>query len=90
MNTWKGVDVSLVCGKSMKTGKLSELYSSQIPHVCAEETFERKFWNNFCTGISSHPNGSADGPSNLTCLQMLCCNEGMKKASLLKRREEGI
>lgn len=59
------------------------LHSSQIPHVCAEETFWRRFWSSFCTGISLHQSGSADEPSDLTCLQMLCCSEDKKKASPL-------
>lgn len=58
-------------------------HSSQIPHVCAEETFWRRFWSSFCTGISLHPSGSADVPSGLTCLQKLYCSEGKRKASPL-------
>lgn len=67
--------------------QLSVLHNSQIPHACVEETFWRRFWNSFCTGIFSHPNGSGDAPWGWIGRRRPCCSVGRKRVSRLGREE---
>lgn len=67
---------------------LSVQCNSQIPHVCAAATCERRFWSSFCTGISSHPSESAGELGGSTGPQMHDCSVGMKKVSHLMNKKK--
>ena len=67
--------------------QLSVLHNNQIPHACVEETFWRRFWNSFCTGIFSHPNGSGGEPWGWICRRRPCYSVGRKRASRLEGGE---
>lgn len=62
---------------------LSVQCNSQIPHVCAVATCERRFWSSSCTGISSRLSGFAGELEGWTGLRMHDCSGGMKRVSHL-------